>query len=52
MRCLVLILCSLMLAGCPHSGILKGSGDSAQAPVGFADYCLRHPERAECGGTK
>lgn len=52
MRCLVLILCSLMLAGCPKSGTLQGSGVEAPAPYGFADYCARHPERAECGGTQ
>lgn len=48
MRCLLLIL--LLNACAPAT--LKGSGEEAPAPYGFVDYCNRHPDRAECGGTK
>ena len=48
---LILAACTL-LAGCPKSGTLQGSGVEAPAPYGFSDYCARHPERAECGGTQ
>lgn len=52
MRFLLPILCSLLLAGCASSGLLRSSGEEAPAPYGFVDYCNRHPERAECGGTQ
>lgn len=37
-----LVLAVLLLASCANN----------RAPAGFVDYCERHPERAECGGTK
>jgi hypothetical protein len=43
---------ALLLGGCHHSGPLKSSGEEAPAPYGFVDYCNRHPDRAECGGTQ
>lgn len=43
---------ALVLGGCGGSGLLKGSGIDAPAPSGFVDYCARHPQRAECGGTE
>lgn len=43
---------ALVLGGCASSGLLRSSGDEAPAPYGFVDYCNRHPERAECGGTQ
>lgn len=49
MRCLLLIL--LLLNGC-NGGLLRGSGEVAPAPGGYAAYCPQHPDRAECGGTK
>jgi len=44
---------ALLLGGCGSgSGPLVGSGVEAPAPSGFAGYCARHLERAECGGTQ
>ncbi len=52
-RLLLICLCSLALAGCPTPpDILVGTGERAPAPYGFVDYCNRHPDRAECGGTQ
>ena len=48
MRYLVLILCSLMLAGCPKSGTLKGSGEVAPPPVGWDAHCKAVPTPDEC----
>lgn len=43
---------AILLGGCAGSQRLESSGDRAAAPYGFVDYCNRHPERAECGGTQ
>lgn len=43
---------AFLLGGCAAPQLLKGSGAPADAPGGFMDYCNRHPDRAECGGTK
>lgn len=43
---------ALVLGGCAEPRRLESSGDIAPAPYGFVDYCARHPERAECGGTQ
>jgi len=50
-KCLLLLLSSTLI-GCNTPSVLKGSGEVAPAPYGFVDYCNRHPDRAECGGTK
>ena len=47
----LILLCSLLL-GCRTPSVLQGSGIDAPAPSGFVDYCLRYPQRAECGGTE
>lgn len=41
-----------LLGGCSGPQRLESSGDRAPAPYGFVDYCNRHPDRAECGGTQ
>ena len=46
------LLILFLLNACTSEGILRGSGEIAPTPYGFTDYCLRHPDRAECGGTK
>lgn len=43
---------AILLGGCAEPRRLESSGELAPAPYGFVDYCLRHPERAECGGTQ
>jgi hypothetical protein len=49
----VVLAFGLLLGGCANGGgLLQGSGVEAPAPAGFIDYCQRHPERAECGGTQ
>lgn len=48
MRCLVLILCSLMLAGCAGPQRLEGSGTIAPAPLGHAIACAKDPSLAGC----
>lgn len=46
------VLLAVWLGGCAEPRLLEGSGERAPAPYGFVDYCMRHPERAECGGTQ
>jgi hypothetical protein len=48
MRFLLPILCSLLLAGCPKSGTLKGSGDIAPAPHGYTVGCQENPDAVMC----
>ena len=43
---------ALLMGGCAGPQRLESSGDRAPAPYGFVDYCNRHPDRAECGGTQ
>lgn len=47
-----LTLAAVFLAGCQGPEVLRGSGQPADPPGGFVDYCIRHPDRAECGGSK
>lgn len=48
-----LLLVCLLLAGCAGGGsVVRGTGEIAPPPPGFVDYCLRHPDKAECGGAK
>jgi len=37
-----LIICVILLAGCATD----------LSPAGYRDYCARHQDRQECGGTK
>jgi len=48
----VVLAFGLLLGGCASQQRLESSGDRAPAPYGFVDYCNRHPDRAECGGTQ
>lgn len=53
MRCILILLSSLVLAGCSGGNkTVRGTGEYANPPAGFVDYCNRHPEQAECGGTQ
>lgn len=50
---LLLLLIPLLLDGCVGGGTaVRGTGEVAPTPEGFVDYCKRHPEKAECGGTR
>ena len=47
-KCLLLLLSSLLLAGCTEPSILRGSGELATPPAGYSKLCVEHPELASC----
>lgn len=48
MRYLLLILCSLAIAGCHTPSTLKGSGEVAPTPVGHDKLCADDPTFPGC----
>lgn len=45
-RCL--ILAALLLAGCESPAPFRGTGEAALGPLGWYDYCARHPADPDC----
>ncbi len=48
MKTLLIVCFAMLLAGCPKSGTLKGSGDIAPAPYGYTVGCQENPEAVMC----
>ena len=48
MRTILILAACAVLAGCPKSGTLKGSGEVAPAPVGWDAHCNQIPKPDEC----
>jgi uncharacterized protein YcfL len=45
---LLLLLSSLLLAGCNGNGTLRGSGEIAPTPAGHAKLCAEQPTFPGC----
>ena len=52
-KCLLLLLSSLLLAGCDHVPVrISGSGVEAPPPVGYIVWCAENPADPMCGAKQ
>lgn len=47
-----IMLFALLVSACAPVPLRGQTGATVDPPGGYVEYCIRHPERQECGGGR